>query len=147
MIVRRVAGWAGELLVTLGVLVLLFAAWQLWWTDVVSNRAQTQIVDRLEATFAREGAEATSAPVPANGIPDALNDEGAFAVLRIPRFGDDYARPIIEGTGRGVLALGVGPYVGTAGPGQVGNFALAGHRTTFPSPRMPVPHRPLPSSP
>jgi uncharacterized protein YlxW (UPF0749 family) len=147
VIVRRVAGWAGELLVTLGVLVLLFAAWQLWWTDVVSNRAQTQIVDSLEATFAREGAEATSAPVPANGIPDALNDEGAFAVLRIPRFGDDYARPIIEGTGRDVLALGVGPYVGTAGPGQVGKFALAGHRTTFPSPRMPVPHRPLPSSP
>ena len=131
MIVRRVAGWAGELLVTLGVLVLLFAAWQLWWTDVVSNRAQTQIVDSLDATFARKGAEATSAPLPANGIPDALNDEGAFAVLRIPRFGDDYARPIIEGTGRDVLALGVGPYVGTAGPGQVGNFALAGHRTTF----------------
>jgi sortase A len=135
VIVRRVAGWAGELLVTLGVLVLLFAAWQLWWTDVVSNRAQTQIVDSLEATFAREGAEATSAPVPANGIPDALNDDGAFAVLRIPRFGDDYARPIIEGTGRDVLALGVGHYVGTAGPGQVGNFALAGtpHHLPVPS--------------
>ena len=131
MIVRRLAGWAGELLVTLGVLVLLFAAWQLWWTDVVSNRAQTQIVDSLEASFAREDTAATSAPVPANGIPDALNDDGAFAVLRIPRFGDDYARPIIEGTGRDVLALGVGHYVGTAGPGQVGNFALAGHRTTF----------------
>ncbi len=98
-------GWAGEFLVTLGVLVLLFAAWQLWWTEVVSNRARTQIVDSLEATFARQGAEATSAPVPANGIPDALNDDGAFAVLRIPRFGDDYARPIIEGTGRDVLAL------------------------------------------
>ena len=125
MIVRRLAGWAGELLVTLGVLVLLFAAWQLWWTDVVSNRAQTQIVDSLEASFAREDTAATSAPVPANGIPDALNDDGAFAVLRIPRFGDDYARPIIEGTGRDVLALGVGHYVGTAGPGQVGNFALA----------------------
>lgn len=52
MIVRRVAGWAGELLVTLGVLVLLFAAWQLWWTDVVSNRAQTQIADSPDATFA-----------------------------------------------------------------------------------------------
>ena len=124
-------GWAGEFLVTLGVLVLLFAAWQLWWTDVVSNRAQTQVVDSLEATFARQGAEAPSAPVPANGIPDALNDEGAVAVLRIPRFGEHDARPIIEGTGRGVLALGVGHYVGTAGPGQVGNFALAGHRTTF----------------
>ncbi|HQG17335.1 MAG TPA: sortase, partial [Ornithinibacter sp.] len=117
------------------------------WTDVVSNRAQTQIVDSLDATFARKGAEATSAPLPANGIPDLLNDDGAFAVLRIPRSGEDYARPIIEGTGRDVLALGVGPYVGTAGPGQVGKFALAGHRTTFPSPRMPVPRRPLPSSP
>jgi len=98
-------GWAGEFLVTLGVLVLLFAAWQLWWTDVVSNRAQTQVVDSLEATFARQGAEATSAPVPANGIPEELNDDGAFAVLRIPRFGEHDARPIIEGTGRGVLAL------------------------------------------
>jgi sortase A len=30
-----------------------------------------------------------------------------------------------------VLALGVGHYVGTAGPGKVGNFAVAGHRTTY----------------
>ncbi|HSF97942.1 MAG TPA: class E sortase [Ornithinibacter sp.] len=137
MIVRRAAGWAGELLVTLGVLVLLFAAWQLWWTDVVSNRAQDQIVATLEEGFAREAAETpetaevTAAREPANGIPDALGDDGAFAVLRIPRFGDDYARPVIEGTGRDMLALGIGHYVGTAGPGQVGNFALAGHRTTY----------------
>ena len=40
-------------------------------------------------------------------------------------------RPVIEGTGRPVLALGVGHYAGTAGPGQVGNFAVAGHRTTY----------------
>ena len=66
-----------------------------------------------------------------NGIPAAIGEDGAFAVLRIPRFGDDYARPVIEGTGRPVLALGVGHYVGTAGPGQVGNFAVAGHRTTY----------------
>jgi sortase A len=131
VIVRRAAGWAGELLVTLGVLVLLFAAWQLWWTDVVSNRAQNQIVTALEEEFAREGVTATPEPVPANGIPAALGDDGAFAVLRVPRFGADYARPVIEGTGRDVLALGIGHYVGTAGPGQVGNFALAGHRTTY----------------
>ena len=52
-------------------------------------------------------------------------------MVRIPRFGADYARPVIEGTDRPVLALGVGHYVGTAGPGQVGNFAVAGHRTTY----------------
>lgn len=129
MIVRRIAGWFGELLVTLGVLVLLFAAWQLWWTDVVSNRAQTEIVATLEEEFARE--VRGSITPPANGIPPALTADGVFAVLRIPRFGDEYARPIVEGTGRDVLALGVGHYEDTAGPGQVGNFALAGHRTTF----------------
>ncbi|HYN65268.1 MAG TPA: class E sortase [Ornithinibacter sp.] len=124
---RRVVGWAGELLMTLGVLLLLFAAWQLWWTDVVAERAQTQIVQTLEDDFARGPA----APVGDDGIPAAIGEDGAFAVLRVPRFGDDYARPVISGTGRPVLALGVGHYVGTAGPGQVGNFAVAGHRTTY----------------
>lgn len=127
MRVRRLVGGAGELLITLGVLLLLFAAWQLWWTDVVADRAQAQIVQTLEDDFSRGRA----APVEANGIPAAIGTDGAFAVVRIPRFGADYARPVIQGTGRPVLALGVGHYVGTAGPGQVGNFALAGHRTTY----------------
>jgi sortase A len=124
---RRLVGWAGELLVTLGVLVLLFAAWQLWWTDVTSDRAQARIVSDLEDAFAR----GRPAQVGADGIPEAAGTAGAFAVVRIPRFGADYARPVVEGTGRDVLALGVGHYSGTAGPGQVGNFALAGHRTTY----------------
>ena len=127
MRLRRVVGWSGELLVTLGVLLLLFAAWQLWWTDVVADRAQAQIVQTLEDDFAR----GTPGPVGADGIPAAIGTDGAFAVVRIPRFGSDFVRPVLEGTGRPVLALGVGHYVGTAGPGQVGNFAVAGHRTTY----------------
>ncbi|WP_377639224.1 class E sortase [Oryzobacter terrae] len=125
---RRVIGWTGEVLLTLGALLLLFVAWQLWWTDVVANRDQAGIVATLEDDFARER---TPAPVGADGIPEAIGEDGAFAIVRIPRFGEDYARPVIEGTGRPVLALGVGHYVGTAGPGQVGNFAVAGHRTTY----------------
>jgi sortase A len=124
---RRAVGWAGEVLVTLGVLLLLFAAWQLWWTDVASERDASRIVQTLERDFA----DGPAAPVGANGIPPAIGEDGAFAVVRIPRFGADYARPVLEGTGRPVLALGVGHYVGTAGPGQVGNFAVAGHRTTY----------------
>ncbi len=126
--VRRVIGWAGEVLLTLGVLLLLFVAWQLWWTDVVANRDQAGIVTTLEDDFARER---TPVPVGADGIPEAIGKDGAFAIIRIPRFGEEYARPVIEGTERPVLALGVGHYAGTAGPGQVGNFAVAGHRTTY----------------
>lgn len=128
MTARRVVGWAGELLVTLGVLLLLFAAWQLWWTDVVADREQAGIVAALEEAFApvRPGAE-----VGADGIPVEVGPARAFAVVRIPRFGLDYVRPVVSGTGRDELALGLGHYTGTAGPGEVGNFALAGHRTTY----------------
>ena len=124
---RRVVGGTGEVLVTLGVLLLLFTAWQLWWTDVVANRVQAQIVQTLEDDFVH----GTPAPLGRNGIPAAIGKDGAFAVIRVPRFGADFARPVIDGTGRPVLALGIGHYRGTAGPGQVGNFAVAGHRTTY----------------
>lgn len=126
---RRAVGWAGELVITLGVLLLLFVAWQLWWTDVVSDREAARVVATLEDEFAR--AAGTGERLPAPGIPEGVGDDGAFAIVRIPRFGADYARPLIEGTDRPVLALGLGHYVGTAGPGQVGNFAVAGHRTTY----------------
>jgi sortase A len=126
---RRAVGWAGELVITLGLLLLLFAAWQLWWTDVVSDRAASQTVATLEDEFSH--APGTGGVLPASGIPPGIGEDGAFAIVRIPRFGTDYARPLVEGTGRPALALGLGHYAGTAGPGQVGNFAIAGHRTTY----------------
>src|SRR5665647_762408 len=55
----------------------------------------------------------------------------AFAIVRIPRLGADYARPVLEGSDRDTLIKGVGHYVGTAMPGQIGNFAVSGHRTTY----------------
>ncbi|MFJ7955354.1 class E sortase [Streptomyces sp. NPDC096319] len=58
----------------------------------------------------------------------------AFAVLRIPRLG--LTVPVAEGVSkRGVLDKGyAGHYPGTASPGSVGNFALAGHRNTHGEP-------------
>src|SRR5690606_1631791 len=41
---------------------------------------------------------------------------------------------LVEGTSSAELAEGLGHYTGTAGPGEVGNFAIAGHRTTFGKP-------------
>lgn len=127
MTLRRLVGGVGELLVTVGVLLLLFAAWQLWWTDIVADREQAQLVSTLEGDFARDGRTASEEDRTLEGTSTA----GAFAIVRIPRFGADYARPVLEGTGRDVLERGVGHYVGTAAPGAVGNFALAGHRTTY----------------
>lgn len=54
-----------------------------------------------------------------------------FGVLYIPRFGPDFSVPLVQGTGLDVLdTLGLGHYDDTAMPGEVGNFAIAGHRQT-----------------
>jgi sortase A len=50
-------------------------------------------------------------------------------VLRIPALGKDWAQPIYEGVTDRQLRAGVGHFPGTEQPGQIGNFALAGHRS------------------
>jgi sortase A len=124
--VRRVVGWTGEVLITLGVLLLLFAAWQLWWTDVVADRATAQVVERLRDDFAPHGGAVADDGPAAPPVPG-----DAFALMYVPRLGSDWVRPVLEGTDASVLAEGVGHYDGTAAPGEVGNFAVAGHRTTW----------------
>lgn len=37
----------GELLITAGFILLLFVAWQLWWTNIAADRSQAQAVDSL----------------------------------------------------------------------------------------------------
>jgi sortase A len=123
---RWALGGLGDLFLTAGVLLLLFVSWQLWWTDVTANRVQATEVRTLTHDFASAGAGAARAVTP---TPVAFGK--AFAILRIPRLGTDYARPILEGTSHDILQDGIGHYVGTSLPGAVGNFAVAGHRTTY----------------
>ncbi len=119
---------AGELLVTAGTLVLLFAAWQLWWTDLGAGRQADRLTAQLRAAW-------VAGAMP----PDSEPPTGAaFAVLHIPRFGPDWHRPVLEGTSPRELDRGVGHYRGTALPGQLGNLAIAGHRTTYGRPLRDV---------
>lgn len=121
-IVRGLVGLFGEFLITAGALLLLFVGWQLWWTDVVTDADASAVVSSFEAS-------------PQAWVqPKQVKDGEAFAVVRIPVFGADYARPIYQGTSTGVLQRGVGHYLDTALPGKVGNFAIAGHRTTYGKP-------------
>ncbi|MEU3092530.1 class E sortase [Streptomyces massasporeus] len=63
----------------------------------------------------------------------------AFAVLRVPRFGGDFAPVIVEGVSQAALAKGPGHFPGTALPGEPGNFAVAGHRTGWGQPFNKLP--------
>lgn len=142
-VARVVVRTTGEVLITLGVLLLLFVVWQLWWTDVEAHRDQSQTLDSLERQW--EGAQPVAvepppvvdgeAPVvepPVRPAPEIAGD--AFAIIHVPRFGEDNATPVVEGTDLDHLARGVGHYTGSALPGEVGNLAIAGHRTTHGAP-------------
>lgn len=125
---RWVFGIVGDLFVTAGVLLLLFVGWQLWWTDVTANKVQDDTVSSLSREFAQPPSGGSA---PATEKPAPVTFGKAFAILRIPRLGADYARPILEGTSTDILKDGLGHYADTVMPGAVGNFAVAGHRTTY----------------
>ena len=123
-IVRGVAGLLGELLITLGVALMLFVGWQLFWTDVVADADAGQVVTTIE--------QDPAGPQWVQPKQAKLGD--AFAIVRIPRFGATFARTLYEGTTKDVLMRGIGHYEETSLPGAIGNFAMAGHRTTYGKP-------------
>lgn len=140
---HRVLTVVGELLVTAGALGGLFVVWQLWWTDVEAGREQQAVVEELAWAVDTDGTGAQAPAVeeePAAGAdPPVLAEPPhatTFAILRVPRWGEDYVRPISQGTTRADVldVLGIGHYEGTEMPGEVGNFALAAHRTTYAKP-------------
>jgi LPXTG-site transpeptidase (sortase) family protein len=119
---RLVAQGLGELLVTGGLVVLLFVVYELFITDLFTAQAQNELTQQIHEQWA--------APPPDR--PEVPGD--AIAVLYIPRLGEDYRRVVLEGTAEEQLSQGPGHYPGTAMPGEQGNVALAGHRVGKGSP-------------
>lgn len=114
---------------TFGVIMLLFVGWKYWLNDLVLGHQQNASSSSLSEELASRGG---TTQVDAEGVPigeaPALDAE-RFAILYVPAFGADYMRPIAEGTSyTEVLDENIGHYPGSAMPGQVGNFAIAGHR-------------------
>ncbi len=127
-----VAGGLGELLITGGLGLLLFMVWQIWWTDVTVAPAQAETTKTLQQQWAEDPESAPGALV--NGKVKAVPLGDAFALIRIPRFGKSYVKPIYQGTELSILDKGVGHYPGSQMPGEIGNFAVAGHRVTYGKP-------------
>lgn len=189
-VIRLMIG-LGRGLIVVGVLLLLFAAFQLWGTGFSEARAQADLADRFEQQLqdradprledaatvgpaesvpsSNEGPEPLVVHVPDD--PAAENNRQAeqrladqrvedqrledrqsvdqqnrtlpavelgdpIGVLRIPAI--DVEKTIAEGTTRDVLRSGPGHYPSTPRPGQRGNVAIAGHRTTHGAPFLDI---------
>ena len=117
----------GEILVTLGCVLMLFVVYQLWWTNVEADRAAAAATQQLQQQWQNDGrGEPTTGPE----YPPDLKRGEAFALMYIPRLGKKWREPVIQGVTLDDLTKGVGHYPDSAMPGEIGNFAVAGHRAT-----------------
>lgn len=136
---RRWVGGLGRTLIASGTLILLFVAYQLWGTGLAEARSQRSLKDEFAELFpgAPEAppTSAAGSPSTTTTFPDAPAPppEGkAVAILRIPRLGLEKA--VVQGVNLSDLKKGPGHYPQTPMPGQPGNAAIAGHRTTYGAP-------------
>lgn len=136
----RVLGVVGELLITAGIIIALFIVWQFWWTDVLASREQDRLISEFYVDNPEPGADAV-APEYRSDPPDiddgsvraSIGTNNVWGILHVPTFGADYQVGIAEGVGlQTVLDKGsLGHYPETQLPGELGNFAVAGHRQSY----------------
>lgn len=129
-LVRAGVRGLGQILITLGLVVLLFVVYEVRVTNIYADAKQSTAHRQFERQIKAgqdplKGQDRLKLPA---GRQVVLPAGKGFANLYIPSLGKDYAYTIIEGTSEGDLERGPGHYAGTAIPGQLGNFAVAGHR-------------------
>lgn len=130
---RTLVRGLGQMLITLGAVVLLFLVYEIWVTDQINEGVQSELTQDLRQQWA-DGQDPLQVPDRPDGSPGQLPLGEGFAFIRIPAFGLDYVRVVLEGTDEEKLTEGPGHYPDSALPGEVGNFAMAGHRVGKGSP-------------
>jgi sortase A len=127
---------AGRVLLSAGVLVLLFIAYLLWGTGLITAQAQHDLRQEFAAAQrSHHESVAVHPPSGPTGPPSvappiaAPAPGGPVGIISIPKISLSMA--IVEGTDAEQLRSGPGHYPGTPLPGEAGNVAIAGHRTTY----------------
>ncbi len=149
--IRTTVRGIGQLFITCGVVLLLFVVYEVYVTDFFGAQKQEQVKEAMEQRWAGGGATdippvvdvsdgddgALVPPGDANVVDpvartrtyDTTIGEG-FANIDIPVFGADYDFTVVEGTTKEDLYGNPGHYDDTQYPGELGNFAVAGHRVS-----------------
>jgi sortase A len=129
-VVRTVARGSGEVLITFGLIVLLFAAYELWGKSAIVNAHQNDLqrqLDQAWATAPTVSPTESAGPVPAPANLPKPGNGKVIAALFIPRMGKHWV--VVQGVTPADIRYAPGHYPNTALPGQIGNFSVAGHRT------------------
>lgn len=131
---RRALNYVGRFLFTSGTLLLLFVAYQLWGTGIYESQQQSKLRSDFDAALT----EVRQAEAPVSGTttttsPPVPPPQGEpVGIIKIPKIGLE--RTIVQGITVPDLRKGPGHYPDSPMPGQLGNAAIAGHRTTYGQP-------------
>ena len=146
--VNRLLGALGRSLIFSGVVLLLFVGYQLWGTKLDEESHQEDLTRTLGHDLGVKDSGPESDP---DEVADAITarladvdprtaprmaapkegDPGGF--IEIPKI-DLRTKAFVEGVEKPDLRKGPGHYPGTPFPGNPGNAAIAGHRTTYGAP-------------
>lgn len=116
----------GVVLILAGLSGLGYIGWQFWGTDWQSARIQEKVRTETEQAWS-------------HGKEPRVKWGNVEGIVRVPRFGDDYAIPLLEFTGYDALHAGFGHMQESAEVGQKGNFVIVAHRTTRNEPLRHMP--------
>ncbi|OEV07713.1 hypothetical protein AN219_31880 [Streptomyces nanshensis] len=113
-------GLVGELLITAGVVLALFVAYSLWWTNVLAERDSKRAGDKVRESWLHDR------------TPGALDTKNGIGFLHVPSMSRDDVL-VMKGTDAKELNKGAAGYytkpVKSGMPqDQSGNFSLAAHR-------------------
>jgi len=125
--IARTALWARNI----GGLMVLFVMFQLWGTGIGQARSQASLRSSFARSIAANQRTESADGGDGSATPAARNGAGV-ARIKIPAIGVDQV--VVQGTDVGDLRKGPGHYLNTPLPGEPGNAAIAGHRTTFGAP-------------
>ncbi|NLU77980.1 class E sortase [Micromonospora sp. HNM0581] len=126
--VRTGLRFSGELLITFGLVVLLFAGYEIWGKSAIVDAHQGELSEQLAQAWAPD--PVTDPTVSASASPSTKPQPAVqgtpIAGLYIPKLDKEWV--VVEGVGQQDIRYAPGHYPDSADPGQVGNFSVAGHR-------------------
>jgi sortase A len=119
--IRSTVRVSGELMITFGLIILLFAGYEVFGNAAKVQDEQNALGSRLD----KQWNDPTVGPTSANVAPAAPGDN-LVGRLYIPKLNKEWV--VVNGVRPEDIKYAPGHYPKTALPGQVGNFSVAGHR-------------------
>lgn len=130
--VRTAVRTLGEVMITIGLILLLFAGYEIWGKAAIVSDHQRDLDSQLtqewaDPTLVAPSTDPSASVSPTPPAPPPPPPGGSIGRLYIPRL--DKYWVVVEGVTPGDIAYAPGHYPNTARPGEIGNFAVAGHRS------------------